>query len=102
MGRLFVRALTATLLCASFVAAQQISGSITGVVKDSQQAAVVNAKVVLTSVEQGTTREGSTGSDGSFVFTQIQPAIYNKLQIVRSEITSSAIGAACLVWHGLR
>ena len=30
------------LFCASFAYAQQISGSITGVVKDSQQAAVVN------------------------------------------------------------
>ena len=33
---------------------------------------------------------------------RVQPAIYTKLHIVRSEITSSAIGAACLVWHGLR
>ena len=77
MARLIVRALAAILLCASFVAAQQISGTITGVVRDSQQGAVVNAKVVLTNVEQGTTREANSGADGSFVFTLVQPGTYN-------------------------
>src|SRR3954447_4217966 len=64
------------LLCASFAHAQQISGNITGVVKDSQQAAVVNAKVTLNSTQQGTNREGTTSTDGSFVFTQVQPGSY--------------------------
>ena len=64
------------LCCAGFLSAQQISGSITGVVKDSQQAAVVNAKVTLNSNEQGTNRDGMTSADGSFVFTQVQPGTY--------------------------
>ena len=77
MRKLTVRAFTAILLCANYVAAQQITGSITGVVKDSQQATVANAKVVLTNLEQGIHREGTTGTDGSFVFTQAQPGTYN-------------------------
>ena len=67
----------AALLCSAHRApAQQISGSITGVVKDSQQAAVSNAKITLNSREQGTNRDGVTSADGSFVFTQVQPGTY--------------------------
>lgn len=66
----------ATLWCASFADAQQISGTITGVVKDSQQAAVATARVSLNSIEQGTQRTEVTGADGSFVFTQVQPGTY--------------------------
>ena len=45
--------------------------------KDSQQAAVVNAKVNIEQYqEQGTTRDGTTSADGSFVFTQVQPGTY--------------------------
>src|SRR5262249_22175745 len=40
------------------------------------QAAVINAKVALTSQEQGTTREDLTAADGSFVFAQLQPGTY--------------------------
>src|SRR5947209_1507268 len=76
MKRNFSSAAAALLFCTHFAAAQQISGSITGVVKDSQQAAVVNAKIALNSNEQGTNREGVTATDGSFVFTQVQPGTY--------------------------
>lgn len=33
---------------------------------------------------------------------RVQPPIYEKSQIVLSQITASAIGAACLVWHVLQ
>src|SRR6266852_6078706 len=56
---------------------QQISGSITGVVKDSQQASIANAKVTLSNPRQGTSRETTTVTDGGFVFTQVQPGTYN-------------------------
>lgn len=64
------------LFTTSFFYGQQISGTITGVVKDSQQASVANAKISATNQEQGTIREGLTGADGSFVFTQLQPGAY--------------------------
>ena len=57
--------------------AQQISGSITGAVKDSQQAAIVGAKVTLHNPSQGTSRETQTATDGAFVFAQVQPGTYN-------------------------
>lgn len=71
------RTLILILLCACAAFAQQISASITGTVKDSQQASIANAKVTLTNPKVGTTRETSTATDGSFVFTQVQPGAYN-------------------------
>src|SRR6266540_3645826 len=72
-----VRTVACILLCVTGIFAQQISGSLTGVVKDSQQAFVVNAKVTLNNPQQGTTRDATTGSDGAFVITQLQPGTYN-------------------------
>jgi hypothetical protein len=57
--------------------AQQISGSISGVVRDNQQAVIAGAKVVLINTGQATSREVTTGTDGSFVFTPLQPAVYS-------------------------
>src|SRR5258706_5002142 len=65
------------LFSASVLCGQQVSGSITGVVKDSQQSSVTNAKVTLNNPQQGTTREATTSVDGVFVFTQIQPGNYS-------------------------
>lgn len=70
------RTLLGILFSASLVCAQQISGTITGVVKDSQQASVANAKVTLTSSERGISREVRAGADGSFVLAQVQPGTY--------------------------
>ena len=76
MQKLTMQVMAAALLSASFLYGQQISGSITGVVKDSQQAAVAGAKVSINNQEQGTTRDATTAPDGSFVFTQLQPGSY--------------------------
>src|SRR5262249_3319596 len=57
-------------------AAQQISGSITGVVKDSQDAVISVAKVTLTDQAQGAARSTASGTDGAFVFTPVQPGSY--------------------------
>lgn len=56
--------------------AQQISGSITGGVKDEQGAVIAGAKVTLVNVTQAGVREVTTGADGRFVFTPLQPATY--------------------------
>jgi len=74
--RLTLTVIGTLVFSASVFYAQQISGTITGVVKDSQQAAVANAKITVTSQDKGTTRDGLTGTDGSFVFTQLQPGGY--------------------------
>ena len=70
------RALLCLLSSATFVCGQQISGTITGAVKDSQQASVANAKVTLTSPERGISREVRAGADGTFVLAQVQPGSY--------------------------
>ena len=76
MRTLTLQVIATILFSASLLCGQQISGSIIGVVKDSQQASVGNAKINLNNQEQGTTRDGVTGADGSFVFAQVQPGYY--------------------------
>ena len=73
-----IRALAGALLMSLMpsLLAQQITGSISGVVKDAQQAVIAGAKVTLTSTLQGSSREVSTSNDGSFVFTPVQPGAY--------------------------
>lgn len=65
------------LLSGSLVTAQQISGSISGVVKDTQQGSIPDAKVTLRNAEQGTMREAVTSGDGAFTFTLVQPGTYS-------------------------
>src|SRR5260370_33512570 len=76
MVRRIAQALICLLISVSVIFAQQISGTIAGVVKDSQQATVSNAKLTLDNNEQGTTRSAITSAWGSFVVTQLQPGSY--------------------------
>src|SRR5260370_30799699 len=71
------QALICLLISVSVILAQQISGTIAGVVKDSQQATVSNAKLTLDNNEQGTTRSAITSAWGSLVFTELQPGSYS-------------------------
>ena len=76
IGRLLFLAF---LLSFTFVCVGQVtSGSITGVVKDSSGALVPNARVTITSQEQGFSRVLITGSDGSFFADPLQPATDRK------------------------
>jgi Carboxypeptidase regulatory-like domain len=66
------------LLAATSLWAQVSSGSISGVVQDSQGAVVPNARVLLINQDQGVTaRTLLTGPDGTFVFTPLPPARYS-------------------------
>jgi len=69
-------AIFVSLVWALTAVGQQISGSITGSVHDSQQAVIAGAKVTVSNSQQGTTREAQTGVDGAFVFAQLQPGTY--------------------------
>lgn len=64
------------LLAAACAYGQQVSGTIAGVVRDSQQAVVAGAKVTLVNATQGFTREGATNSEGYYLFTSLPPAAY--------------------------
>src|SRR5271169_4495628 len=56
---------------------QQSSGSISGVVQDSQGGVVPNAKVVLINQAQGAVyRELNTSAEGTFFFTPVIPGTY--------------------------
>ena len=64
-------------LFAGTVSAQQVSGSVTGQVKDPGGAVVPNAKITLTDTRQGDSRTSETNSEGIFVFSPLKPSVYN-------------------------
>jgi hypothetical protein len=77
MSVLFLRAFFALSLAAVAAFSQQISGSISGVVRDNQQAVIAGAKVTLTNVAQGYTREAVTNGEGIYLFQAVQPGTFS-------------------------
>lgn len=69
-GVVFLLGLTAAAWPQSFTA------SIRGVVSDSTQSAIPNAKVVVTSVDRNTSQETTTDGAGRYTFTALQPGNY--------------------------
>lgn len=69
--------LTRTIICfcllAATLAAQGLTGSISGTVTDQSGAAVPDADLKLVNVETSQTRQGRTDANGDFVFTQLLP-----------------------------
>ena len=63
--------------CVTSATAQSDRGTIRGTVTDPNEAAVVNAKVVATSVDTGETRETTTGAEGIYVFPELKAGLYN-------------------------
>ena len=77
-GQIFILgALLLSLLAMGKPAAAQTAGTILGVVKDPSGAAVPNATVSLTSVERGDTRTATSGDDGAYRFSAVEPGHYN-------------------------
>jgi hypothetical protein len=69
----------AFLICITLsgYAAAQETGQITGAVRDSSQAAIVNAQVTVSSPERGITRDTKTNNDGEYLFGALPPGSYN-------------------------
>ena len=65
-----------TILASADILYADVTGSISGVVKDRSDAAVVGAKVVATNVETNATFETVSGSDGGFRILAMPPATY--------------------------
>ena len=61
-----------------------VTGSISGVVRDRAQAVVTGAKVQITNVQTNVSQETNTGSDGSYHFLALPPGNY--------KITATASG----------
>ncbi len=57
--------------------AQSTFGEIVGTVKDPSQAIVAGATVKVTNVDEQTSREGKTGSDGSYEVLNLKPGNYS-------------------------
>ncbi|MBV8804916.1 MAG: carboxypeptidase regulatory-like domain-containing protein, partial [Sinobacteraceae bacterium] len=76
--RLLVILALGSILATQALQAQNIAGSISGVVQDSQGAVVPGAKVTLVNEELGaaSTRTLLTGSEGTFVFSPVLAGKY--------------------------
>jgi hypothetical protein len=64
------------LIAAAIGLAQQISGDISGSVRDTSGASVSAADVKLTSATTGAERQTRTDESGNFVFTSVSPGQY--------------------------
>ena len=70
-------ALCLLVLCiAAAVQAQIPTATLSGIVKDAHGALIQGARVALTNVAQGTVRESSTNSDGSYSIPDLLPGTY--------------------------
>lgn len=62
---------------AMIAGAQSYQGGVRGAVRDPQGGAVANAKVTLTNTGTGVPRSTLTTADGSYVFSDVDPATYS-------------------------
>lgn len=70
-------ALTVLLFVMPPVNAQQLTGTLSGIVQDQSGALVPGAMVTLTNQKSGDIRTTVSGSSGHFVITAVQPATYS-------------------------
>lgn len=70
--------LTFCLMCAlvGTSAAQTVTGSLVGHVEDVNGGAVPGARVVITEVSRGATREALTNEEGNYTFSSLDPGVY--------------------------
>ena len=65
------------LFVAGTLYAQSISSTITGVVVDSQDALISNAKITANNLSKNVQFKTNTDAEGRFAFSQIEPGTYN-------------------------
>jgi len=56
--------------------AQTVTGSLVGHVEDTNGGAIPGARIVVTDIDRGTTREVTTNEDGNFSIGSIEPGVY--------------------------
>ena len=81
--------LLALVLCAGSVAAQATTGSIQGVITDSQGAAIPGATVTAQNVGTNATRTQQSNEVGAFAFPAMPPGAY----LVKAELQGLPAGA---------
>lgn len=67
---------TACVCLSPSLPAQQVSGTISGTVRDPQGAGIAGAKVTLSDQRQAYTRETRTNQEGHFLFSQMTPSLF--------------------------
>ena len=70
-------ALVATLLCVPPAFADNLYGTIRGQVSDASGAVLPGVQVKVTNINTGISKELTAGSDGGFVFVDLQPGKYD-------------------------
>src|ERR1035441_5818044 len=101
-----IPALIVLLVCftASIFAQTQAAGTLTGKLTDPSGAAVANATVTATNIDNGQTRTSTTGADGGYQFITVPPGTYRvKFEAAgfkTLEIPSATIGATQAVVDG--
>src|SRR5712692_6774321 len=79
------------LLTGSSVAAQLLTGGISGTVSDPSGASIAKANVRLTSeVRSGLSLNTSTDPSGRFVFTGLEPGVYT-LSVTQTGFTTAEV-----------
>lgn len=91
--RLSLLALLTGFIYAAAGYAQTSSGTIIGAVTDATGGGVVGAKVTVTSVETGATRDATTNQEGAYRIESLLPGTYN--------VTASATGYSSTTNKGL-
>ena len=91
-------------VASALLAQTQAIGTLTGKLTDSAGAAVANATVTVTNIDNGQTRTATTGSDGGYQLTLLPPGNYRvKFEAAGfkpTEVASTAVGAAPTVVDG--
>ncbi|MBV8859679.1 MAG: TonB-dependent receptor [Acidobacteria bacterium] len=93
VSRIFLRAGCAAILVAAFAlaaSAQSNKGTITGTVTDPNGAVVKDAKVVVTNVADGQSREATTSDEGTYAIPALDPGVY-RVTVDASGFTQSVI-----------
>lgn len=66
-----------TLLSVMAALGQSNKGTIVGTVMDPNEALVTNAQITVKNVKTGEVREATTGGDGTYTVTNLEPGTYN-------------------------
>jgi len=90
----FLLILTANLLTAPLLAAQQLTGAMSGTVRDSSGAVVAGAKVVVVNADTNLRISGESSRNGAYQFADIPAGTYSitfSLSGFKSELHSTII-----------
>src|SRR5450432_120651 len=75
-SRALLVVLFAFLWCLNLAVAQNVTGTLTGIVSDASGAVVPNASVIMKNADSGDVRKTVSNGEGYFTITAVQPGTY--------------------------